>query len=213
VLAAVARAVLHRADAAQAAPLWSILAHLALARRSGAARSVEQRLAALVDAGELTRLRRRGANVWALTRQGEEHLRQARAQELAPLPESPQHRAWRTARVAAGEEIEGFRQRLRVLLDDAERQLVSERAGDSDAWLVLGEELQRACRLLASATHCLYEWREPDDAVADIDDRDAPTSHGPSTGATEIDPRGLARLRALRAGRRNVRLWHEHDER
>jgi hypothetical protein len=212
VLAAVERAVRHRADATPAAPIWSILAHLAITRRSAGGRHVRLRLAALVDAGELSCTRRHGANLWALTRQGEERLRKARdAGEPAPLPESPQHRAWRDARAVASEEIENFRQRLGELLEEAGTLLSAEPAADSDAWLELGEELRAACRLLGSATHCLYEWEEPDDASADIDGREAPDSPQRTAREAGLDARALARRRAMRAGRRNVGLWREHD--
>lgn len=43
--------------------------------------------------------------------------------------------------------------------------------GRSDAWFSIAERLQAACWRVGSATHCLREWREPDDARVDVDDR------------------------------------------
>jgi hypothetical protein len=40
----------------------------------------------------------------------------------------------------------------------------------SDRWFELARRLRGACWSLGSATYCLYEWAEPDDARADIDD-------------------------------------------
>lgn len=214
VLAAVQRAALHRGEASFAAPIWSILAHLAITRRSGAARHVRGRLSALTDACELSSARHHGVTVWSLTRQGEERLRRIRgAGELPALPESPQHEAWRNARAAAGEEIGRFRQRLRELVDETAASLSAEPAPGSDAWLELGEELRGACRLLGSATHCLYEWEEPDEAVADIERHDAPLAAGGPRSEAGLDRRALARRRALRAGRRNIVLWREDGRR
>jgi hypothetical protein len=85
------------------------------------------------------------------------------------LPESPQHRNWREAREAAGERIGSFRDALRALLDEG-ATLLADEATDSEAWVVFGEKVGKACKRLASATYCLREWVEPDDATADIED-------------------------------------------
>ena len=203
VLAALQRALLHQHPPRDGVPLWTLLEHLQLPRRSGAARGVRATLAALAERGELTGERRGGVAVWTLTARGTQRLRRARGRgEHAELPESPQHRAWRNARVTAAQELDRFRaralelsQRLRLLLEQSPPP-------HSDAWLVLGEELERACRRLASASHCLYEWAEPDDEHADVDERSEAADEG-------LDERARARFRALRAGRRNVRLWGE----
>jgi hypothetical protein len=214
VLAAVQRASLHRHGASREAPISSILAHLSIPRRSGAARHVRRRLDALGDAGELASVRRHGVIAWAPTRQGEQRLRRLRAAGEPPvLPESPQHQAWRNARAAASAEIKRFRRSLAGLLDEAGALLSAEPTAISDAWLELGEQLRVACRLLGSATHCLYEWDEPDDALADVDRHDAPPAGGGAGDDGELDQRALVRRRALRAGRRNIELWRERDER
>nr|MBA3809966.1 hypothetical protein [Solirubrobacterales bacterium] len=104
-----------------------------------------------------------------------------------------------------GQEIERFRGRLRACLAEARSLLGASEPADSDAWLELGERLQRDCWLLASATHCLHEWAEPDDAHADIDTHDEP----PGASTVGLDAATLHRRQTRRAGRRNIRLWRE----
>jgi hypothetical protein len=101
------------------------------------------------------------------------------------LPESPQHRAWRHARAAATQEIERFQGALHASLTDALAQVQdADTPRSSLEWFALAERLRRDAWLVGSASHCLHEWQEPDDARADSD-------HGPP-------------------GRRNVALWREH---
>jgi hypothetical protein len=203
VLAAVERAGRHQAHDKPAVPVWAILDHLALARRSSAARFVRARLDALLAAGALERGSRHGVPTWALTRSGERRLRHARASASVPaLPESPQHRAWRNARTVAAAELERFRLGLRERVKQAELLLDAAQPPHSDAWLELAEELQRACRRVASASHCLYEWVEPDEEHADVDEHVEPADAG-------LDEDERARRRARRAGRRNMRLWDD----
>ena len=202
VLAAVERASHHQARDTPEVPVWTILEHLALPGRSAAAREVRDRLGALRAAGLLDRSRRHSVTTWALSAAGTAHLRVARRAALLPaLPESPQHRAWHNARTAAAQEIGRFRESAHERLEQAAGLLEAETT-HSDAWLELAEELQRACRRLASATYCLYEWAEPHDDRADIDEHT-----DPSDDVLDADER--ARRRARRAGRRNVRLWDD----
>jgi hypothetical protein len=70
----------------------------------------------------------------------------------------------------------------------------------SDAWFALTERLQAACSQLGSATYCLSEWAEPDDASPDVDDRK-------EQGDEEVDPEELGGVRYRRGGRRNVWKW------
>ena len=204
VLAATERAERHRAGEALGVPDWAILAHLDVARRSGAARAVRGQLQLLLTDGALERSRRHGREVWALTGSGARQLARARRSEGdPPLPESPQHRSWRNARTAAALELERFRATLRRSLDEAERLLAAEGPPPhSDAWLALAETLRRDARRVGSASHCLYEWCEPDDARADVDDHREP-------GDCALPERRRAAIRALRVGRRNVLLWSD----
>jgi hypothetical protein len=201
VLAAVERAANHRAGEPTAIPIWTILEHLDIARRSASARRVRSQLEALCVTGWLECLRRHGVLAWQITDGGRRQLRRARRSHRDPaLPESPQHRAWRNARLTAGQEIERFRADLHEQLHAARMLLAADPPPCSDAWLEVAEELSRSCRLLGSASHCLYEWAEPDDAHADLDD-------GVDHGDERISRDALAHKRALRAGRRNIALW------
>ncbi len=202
VLAAVERAARHQSRDTPGVPAWAILEHLALPRRSAHARHVRERLEAMHEAGLLERSRRHSVTTWALSGAGLAHLRRARGTDDLELPESPQHRAWREARGAAAQEIERFRASLRGRLALAELTLETSEPARSDAWLELAEELQRSCRRLASASYCLYEWAEPGDARADVDEHLEP-------GDEQLRPAERAVLRARRAGRRNTRLWDE----
>jgi hypothetical protein len=127
-------------------------------------------------------------------------VRRARsAGTVAELPESPQHRAWRNARTSAALEIARFRCSLAEVLADGGRLLEAD-PPHSDQWLALGERLRAASRRVGSACHCLQEWAEPNDGHADVDE-------GSEPGDDLLEPPERARLRALRAGRRNIRLW------
>ena len=205
VLAAIERAARHQPHHRPAVPVWAILEHLALRARSAPARHVRARLQALHAAGSLECVRRHGVTTWALTSCGRRRVRRAAsAGELPPLPESPQHRAWRNARMAAAQELERFRELLRERVERAAALLDAEPAPHSDAWLELGDELQRACRRLASASHCLHEWAEPDDSRADIDAHLEPADR-------RLTPAQRKLTRARRAGRRNILLWDERE--
>jgi hypothetical protein len=206
VLAAIDRAERHNPAQPPGVPIWSVCDHLSIPRRSGSAQRVRAQLDALEGAGSVERSRRHGAVTWALTSTGRRRLTRARSSGSLPeLPESPQHRKWREARAGAEQEIE----RLRLaLLDDVELASglldpphLPDRP-DSDVLLELGERLQRACRRLASSTHCLYEWPEPDDATADVDDYSDPSDEG-------LDEDEQAKRRRRRIGRRNAQLWQE----
>lgn len=204
VLAAVDRAVHHQqTGTAGAAPVWAVYEHAGVSQRSGAGRRLRGQLAVL-DGSWLARGKHRSVETWALTPAGKRRLsRLRRNDELPGLPESPQHRAWREAHALAGQRIEGFRVALLEEMERAQGLLGDPSAAggpSSDVVFELGERLHRACRRLGSATHCLYEWGEPDDAHADVDDRTDP-------GDRVFDPRERALRHARRAGRRNTRLW------
>jgi hypothetical protein len=199
VLAALERAERHAGGDTSGVPVLQVLAHLEIASRSRRARDVRARVDALEGAGQLERARHHGVQVWALTSAGRRRLARARrASRLPELPESPQHRAWREARAAAAAGIDGLREQLRAALAEAVGLLDAEGVA-SDAWFERGEQLRRLSRQLASATYCVREWSEPDDAAADVDDYGGP-------GDEQLDPNRRAHLRFLRTGRRSTRL-------
>jgi hypothetical protein len=203
VLAALERAARHRARDTHAVPAWAILEHLAVRQRSAAARHVRCRLDALHAAGALERSRRHGVPAWELTSEGRRRLQRARrGGEDLRLPESPQHQAWRNARTAATQEMERFCVGLGALLEEAGALLGAHEPPPSDALFELAEELRRACWRVASASYCLYEWPEPDDAHADVDEHLDPHDE-------QLAPQERAHRRTRRAGRRNIRLWDE----
>jgi hypothetical protein len=205
ILAAVRRAVLHGPVGTEGAPLRAVLAHLAITRRTSAARDLRRRLEELGRDGALRRVSVHGVPVWQLAPAGIRLLAAAeRAGRTPVLPESPQHLAWRRARKAAGQELARFATRLEADLAQADAMLAALSAGAavapcSDLWLALGRELLGDCRRLGSASYCLHEWPEPGDERADRDE--------PRAG----EPAPPAELRALRAGRRNVALWADPD--
>ena len=168
VLAAIERADRHRARDSHDVPIWVIAEHLDIPTRSAAARRVRAQIDAMQSAGLLERSRRRGVLTWALTDAGRERLRRAvRAGDVPELPESPQHRAWRNARALAAHELAGFREGVHESLDAALRLLELDPPASSDQLLDTAEQLRRRMWRVASATYCLREWAEPDDARAD----------------------------------------------
>jgi hypothetical protein len=206
-LAATRRAALHDPRGRGRTPIWTLLEHLDIPRRTAQGRAVRARLLALERRGWLEQRSARGVPTWALTASGTRHLTRAeRAGGKIVLPESPQHRAWRQARMLAAEEIERFAERLRDSSAETARLAQGDRLAEvpSDRWLELGARLARDARLLASARHCLSEWPEPDESCADIDTLSSP-------GDEQLGHDRLRALRLLRAGRRNTLLWREPD--
>jgi|SRR5579884_2312130 len=205
VLAAVRRACVQRTRPGAGAPLHEVRAHLGLAPRSAAAARLPGRLRELQRAALLAHAREHGVSVWSLTGAGRERLAAARAGGREPsLGESPQHAAWRRARTLARIEIGRFAADLRGSLLACERLLARLGQGpgaapSSDEWFALAERLRRDCRRLGSAQHCLHEWQEPDEDAPDVD-------RLIDAGDAALGER-LTQVRALRAGRRNTRLW------
>lgn len=204
VLAAIERAECHREREREGVMMSDIAEHLGFVHGSWTTRRLRPQLDALIAEGSLARSRRHGVVVWELTAVGRGGLeRTRRAGEVEELPEAPQHRAWRHARATAGERIDGFRAQAREALEEAAMLLDSEDAG-SDAWFGIAERLRAACWRVGSATHCLREWREPDDARPDVDDRC-------DTGDERFDSEELGRVRYRRTGRRGVLRWPKPD--
>jgi hypothetical protein len=181
-LAAIERAERHHRHDHRGALLATIKEHLHLDKAGWTTIRLRPKLEALATAGLSEEVRRNSLTLWAITEAGRASLR-ALGDEIE-LPESPQHRRWREAREAAAERIEPIREEVRVALTEANALLDADPLASSEAWFDLSETLQDACWRLASATYCLGEWEEPDDALADLDEV-------PST----------------RRGRREVRRW------
>jgi hypothetical protein len=204
VLAALSRAVRHATARSRVpVPIWALLSHLCLGRRGGPSKTARAGLDELERRGLARRTKRHGVVVWAPSEAGDARLVELDRERRAPeLPESPQHRAWRRARALAEEELGRLQAELRQALLDAGRSLEARSPRPSDEWFSLAARLRTACRRVGSATYVLGEWAEPDDAHADIDGLTSP-------GDANLDAGELARRRALRAGRRNTRLWHD----
>jgi hypothetical protein len=201
VLAALSRACLHAPGAGPGVRVQAVLDHLDIRERTLEARAVRAALASLAATGHARCVRHRGRELWAPSADGMLRLADARAAwRPAALPESPQHRAWRTATSTAALEIDRLRVSLAGSLEDASRLLAADSAAHSDDWFELAERLRRDAHRLGSAVHCLGEWREPDDDRPDVDELG-----GEGDGA--LCERRRQQLRALRAGRRNLSLW------
>lgn len=172
VLAAIDRAQRHNPHGYDHGVLWGALVeHLGFAHSSATTLKLRPQVSRLKAAGLVERGKARGYTLWRLTSDGREQLAKARRKrEDVTLPEAPQHRQWRNARASAAERIDVIRERLRDTLSDANTLLDSEQGGDSDSWFALSRRLSTRSSRLASATYCLREWPEPDDARADRDD-------------------------------------------
>jgi hypothetical protein len=207
VLAAIDRAERHRVGEREGAPFWMMVAHLGFVHNGWTSRRLRPQMEGLVTHGLVSRARRKGLDVWGLTDAGRERLRVARkAGAVEELPESPQHRAWRRTRSVAAERIDRFCEHAKRGTSEATVLLGSSRRVRSDVWLELANRLELVYRQLGRATYCLYEWEEPEDATADIDDYKDP-------GDEQLDWAARVRLFSLRSSRRNVAgLWVNEDD-
>ena len=167
ILAAIHRAEVH--DQHDHASRSDIAAHLSFAHNSWTTRRLRPQLDALRSVGCVRDVRRYGLDLLALTDAGRRAVAKARSTGGVVLPESPQHRKWRHSRTLAGERIDGFRQALRASLAEAGTLLDTEQP-PSTAWVEFAKRLSRDCKRLGSATYCLFEWPEPADERADVDD-------------------------------------------
>ncbi|HEX3325077.1 MAG TPA: hypothetical protein VHR65_08125, partial [Solirubrobacterales bacterium] len=167
ILAAVERAARHeRSDEVSTA---TVIEHLGFVPEQGIIRPLRHRLDNLRNDGDLTRAARDGGESWVLTSEGRELLdKRYGAGEVGRLPESPQHRAWRNARVQAALRIEEFETALGDLLEEAKDLVEEAPRPHSSAWFALSERLSPAAWRLGSATHCFQEWVEPDDDFPDV---------------------------------------------
>lgn len=201
ILVAVERAHRQRPVDSPGVPRREVVAHLGLTGNRSASVQVRDALERLAEQGLLKGRRWHGSQLWELTPAARQRLQEPVCLEaVALLPESPQHRAWREARVLAREEIGRFREELRVALEQSVAMLDAEESPDSDAWFERTEEIFGLCRRLGSAVYWLSEWPEPSEQHADIDQHESPTD----LGCTEEE---LRVRRARRVGRRAVFLW------
>jgi hypothetical protein len=174
VLAALDRAQRHNPHGYDEGVIWAALAeHLGFVHSAATTKKLRPQVHRLI-AGELVGRRKvRGRALWRLTDAGRKRLTRARRErEDLRLPEAPQHRVWRMAQSAAAERIDGLREQLRDTLREAGALLQGEGRDTSDAWFALRGRMTRHSEWLASATYCLREWPEPDDARADVDSSD-----------------------------------------
>lgn len=198
VLAAAERAERHQPRSGPGVMLGDVFAHMGFIYNGAATRQLRPRLDALLSAGALEQTRRHGIKLWVLRSTGRRRLAQARRKgEAAELPESPQHRKWRHSRTTAGEQIEGYREELRALIDEAGTLLGAGMQAHSDSWFCLAKRLPVPATNIGAAIYCLTEWPEPDDARSDIDDYSDPDD-------SNLDPEERHDCRRLRIGRRNV---------
>lgn len=180
ILAAVERAARH--ESSDEVATATVIEHLGFEPTRKTNRLLHLRLDGLRDAGSLTRIARDGADTWLLTSEGREELdRRYEAEEVGELPEAPQHRAWREARVEAAVRLEGFKDEMGTMLEEATALLDQPHPPHSSEWIAMSQRLSPATWRVGSATHCLYEWVEPDDDFPDVDE--AP---GPSPGRRAI---------------------------
>jgi hypothetical protein len=166
ILAAIHRAEVH--DEQEDASRADLAAHLGFAHNSGTTRRLRPQLDALRAAGQVLDVRRNGLYLLALTAAGRRALEQAQSAGGVTLPESPQHRKWRHSREIAGDRIDGFREALRA--STAEVGVLLDSQAPSEAWFEFGQRLGAECKRLGSATYCLFEWADPDNAHPDVDE-------------------------------------------
>jgi DNA-binding PadR family transcriptional regulator len=174
ILAATERAERHE----QADDVWVVYLteHLGFKACPDTNRSLLPRLEAMHRAGLLTSRERRGEPYFGLTTVGREQLASHReAGDVGELPESPQHRAWRLARVKAALRIDEFQREQVAALEEADRLICKYRPTTlSKDWFELSERLRWTTWRFGSALYCLTEWVEPDDDLPDVDESPGP---------------------------------------
>jgi hypothetical protein len=202
VLAALDRGERHRGTEAPGVPIWEILEHLDAPKRTKQDRATRAVLHELEASGAIKTERRRSVSLWVMTKKGAGWLRRARRAGKGPvLPESPQHRLWREAQEIAELEMSGLRQTLTSQLQHGQLLLSEpERHVSSDAWFDLSDRLERSAWMIGSASHCRWEWQEPNENQPDKDTRCDP-------GDEQLTTTERKRLITLRSSRRNLRRW------
>jgi len=168
VLAAIDRAYRHRSNSSNpGALLVDVKEHLGLPRSGSATLRLRPTWQTLQRLGLIEQSRHSNRVLWRVTAAGHKRLTAAQKTSDLTLPEAPQHRRWRHAHAEAGKRVEEFRADLSLLLAQATHLVDAELPATSDEWYDMDAQLHTAVRRMGSATYCLGEWPEPDDAIAD----------------------------------------------
>ncbi|HSS03964.1 MAG TPA: hypothetical protein VLK89_02095 [Solirubrobacterales bacterium] len=150
----------------------TVVEHLGFEPTKQTNRLLHLRLDDLRNAGSLTRAARDGGDSWALTSEGREELQGRGSRRSAGGAAA--------SRLAAG--TSGGRRAARSL-----QRRDGDLAGRSDCpsrpahpprsaeWFAMSERLSPVAGRVGSATHCLYEWVEPDDDHPGVDERPGPS--------------------------------------
>jgi hypothetical protein len=109
------------------------------------------------------------------------------------------------AHTYSAENIDRLRAEVSSDLDRVGALLARGRRTRSDAFFDLKEHLSSRLWRLGSIMHCLYEWREPDDATADSEDLEDP-------GDERLTSEVRSTLRGHRNGRRKPGSWGWRDD-
>ncbi len=91
---------------------------------------------------------------------------------------------------------------LREHAEELLRLLDGDQVISSDTWFGLRAALGRLTWVVGSMTHCIHEWREPEDTQADSDEFTSP-------GDELLTEHERMAVRTRRHGRRNPYLWRE----
>lgn len=182
ILAALERAELHEQE--EAVMTYVLTEHLGFESVPSNNQHLWPRYDELRQAGLVTTTEPRGEPLWSLTAVGRERLASDRgAGEIGELPESPQHRAWRHARVEAALRVDVFRDELTTAVQCGYDLLYQSQPVSSEEWFELSERLRWDAWRLGSATYCLTEWPEPGDAMPDPDENPGPRPGRRATSA------------------------------
>jgi hypothetical protein len=169
-LEAIDRAECH--ERAEAVWVFVVAEHLGFEPTPKTVAALQPQLEDLQRAkGSLSRSETHGRECWSLTAAGQEEVGKLCEEEaIGELPESPQHRIWRHARIEAAVRIEEFKREIGDLWEETDHLLTKWDPPRSAKWFELGERFGRAAWRLGSATHCLNEWVEPEDDEPDVDE-------------------------------------------
>jgi hypothetical protein len=138
----------------------TVVEHLEFEPTKKTNRLLHSRLDDLRNAGSLTRAARDDGDSWVLTPEGREELdRRYEAEEVGELPEAPQHRAWREARVEAAVRLERFKDEMGTMLEEANVLLEQAHPPRSSEWIAMSQRLSRAAWRVGSATRCSTSGR------------------------------------------------------